>query len=766
MSVDGTVAAASGGRMGIGTPAARIEGVLKVTGGQRYAAEFADDYPDLHHAAFHVAAIPAGRVVEMDVTTAEAMEGVIGILRHGHCPSIEAQPIFPLGPAGEGIAWMQDDHVLYAGQPIALVVARTAEIAIAAADAIRVEYERDAPRVMASLLAGGEEGRQPNAKLRRANDVSRGDAEAALDAAEFAVTRSFDTPSHSHNPLEMGATIADWRDGTLHVRDSTQWVLGVRSMVAGALGIDQDAIRVEAPYTGGGFGGKCFTWAHTVLTCAATRAFGVPVTLTISREQMYLSTGYRPQTHQTVEIGADRDGTLTAIRHRGVSQTSMTDEFMRSVGEVTASLYAVPNLEVETKILSVNASSPTNMRAPSESYGSFGIECAMDELAGKLDLDPVELRRRTISTAHHPSGKPWSSCELRACLEAGAEAFGWDGMRRRGRTPGADGALTGIGMALGTYGSMRSPAGARVTLRADGTVTVASATHEIGTGMETLMAQIASDALRIPIDRIAVALGDTDLPAAPVQGASRNAGSVGPAVQAAADAVRASFETLVRRQNADAAADAPGTVMRHAGIDEITEHRVAGPTELDDDAWSTIQKGRNAIRMPTDGEVARSAFVAHYVELTVDPGTGNVQLKRIVTRGEAGRILNPLAARSQILGGLVFGIGMALTEAVVTDPFTGRIISAAPTDYEILSISQMPAFDIGFIEPDTLDTGVNPLGAKGLAELGTVGIAAAIANAVHDATGTRMTRTPMNPSALLAELRATSNRFALSGTAR
>ncbi|MBY0612983.1 MAG: xanthine dehydrogenase family protein molybdopterin-binding subunit [Beijerinckiaceae bacterium] len=725
----------------VGRSQARIEGPLKVTGQARYVAEHVSDlYPDLHQAVVVGATIASGRVALIDTAAAEAMPGVVKVYTHLNAPKLTPVPIFPLGPAGEGRPPLQDDRVDYGGQAVALVVARTPEEAQAAADAIKVTYDATPAHTTWELLSGEVQGAPLPPPLAARFDLNRGDVGVALKSAAIVIETTADTPGHSQSAMELAATIAapDGAGGLI-VHDSTQWILGCRNMLSRQLGLPLDHIRVVAPFVGGGFGSKCFTWPHAVMAAFAALDLKVPVRLVLSRAQMHLSTGCRPAAHQTITLGAALDGRLTAVRQHAISQTSIGDIFVRAVGEVSEVLYALPNLETRNTVLRVNTTTPTNMRAPGESYGSFALETAMDMLAEKAGIDPVELRLRNLPEKHPENGAPFSTNALKQCLEEGAEAFGW---AKRPFAPGLmkDGKeLVGWGMAAACYGAYRSQAAVRATAFHDGTVEVASATHEIGSGTTTLMAQVAADVLGIDITRIRVTLGDTDLPAAPVHGASRNAGTIGPAVEVAALALKAELDAL----GADWAA-----ALATSDRDSLTVTRRAGPPELDDKAFATLASGINTIRMPTTETAAMYAYAAHFCEVRIRPDLGRLRVTRMLSRCDIGRVLNPMQARSQILGGLVFGLGMALSEQIVPDFGTGRVLSAGITEYWLPGMPMMPEFDIGFVGPP--DYVSNELGAKGAGEIGTVGSAAAIANAVWHATGRRFQQLPITVDKLLS----------------
>lgn len=756
--------------IGIGKDMDRIDGPEKVSGNARYAAEFS--YGNLHYGVIVPATVAAGEIIEIDTREAIADRNVLAILDYRNAPRMESVPVFPLGPSGESVMPLQDARVLYAGQAVALAVAKTPEAARDAAGSVRVRYREVQPRVMSTLLAAGTLWTEPPDALWQTTDVTRGNVQSGLARADFLVDAVFDTPGHSHNALELGAAMAHWDGERLLLHDSSQWVLGTRNTVSRALGIPLDRVRVLSPYVGGGFGSKCFTWAHTLLAAAAARYFGVPVQIVLTRAQTHLAFGSRPAAHQRITIGARADGKLVGIRHHAVAQTSTHDVFLRAAGEVSEVLYACPNLETRHWLLPVNSSTPTNMRAPAESYGSFALESAMDEMAVRLKLDPLELRRRNLP-ATHPDGMRWSSCALGRCYEEGAQAFGWDKRPLAAQTMREGGELIGWGMAAGTYGCYRSQAAVAATLRADGAVELRCATQEIGTGTRTLMAQIAAATLGLSAERIAVYLGDTDLPTAPVHGASRTAGSVAPAVLLAAQALLERLIVLAISQIesplAGCPADAievwngslqlreePGrtdpfsAILRRAGLLELRVERRAGPPELGEEDWKKLASGVNSIRMPKTERLAMYGFVAHFVEVRVRPEFGSLRITRAVMRAAAGRILNPKQARSQLLGSLVFGVGMALREEVKIDPRNGRVVSASPTDYHLPAFADIPQTDLDFVNEE--DTDVNELGAKGVGELGLVGFAAAVANAVWHATGERFRSLPITPAKLITTL--------------
>lgn len=464
-----------------------------------------------------------------------------------------------------------------------------------------------------------------------------------------------------------------------------------------------------------------------------------PVQLVLTRPQTYHLYGPRPATRQRVRLAADGDGRIVSIRHDAVAQTSMADDFCRHAGELSMALYDVADASATNRVVPVHRTTPTNMRAPAESYGSFALESAIDELADRCGIDPVTFRLQNLARDRHPGGKPWSSFRLDRCIESASDAFGWNQFSS-GAIDGSPGRRRGRGMAAAAYGGYRSQAAVRIVAAADGSITASTASHEIGSGTTTLVAQSVAKRLGVSPHEIHVRLGDTDAPAAPVQGASRNAASITPAAAAAADAL---IERLRRGDDGSPirGRDAIAAAVRASGQSSVDVVARSGPAELDDNDFETLAGGVNTIRLPDQGDHVRYAFAAHFVEVVVDTRRGEIDIARVVSRVAAGRILNPMAAHSQVMGGLVFGLSQALLEGHRVDPASGRMLTAHPLRYPFVELGQTPPMDIEFI--DDPDPHVGPSGAKGVGEIGTVGIAAAIANAVADATGRRLQTLPL-----------------------
>jgi xanthine dehydrogenase YagR molybdenum-binding subunit len=740
-----------GGSGGVGAPLDRVDGYLKVTGGAPYAAEHPIER--LAHAVLVQSTIARGRIARLDSAAAEAAPGVLAVISHLNAPKLEPMKSFL---TGEGVAIqtapvLQDDVIHYAGQHLAVVVAETLEQAQHAAQLVRIGYEEQPPRTElrdqldAAYLPRPFFGGTPP-------EHTRGDPTRGLAEAEVRVEATYTTPIEHHNPLEPHALIAVWgADGSLTVYEATQGVFGVQQGLAEVFGLPRDKVRVISPFLGGGFGTKGTYWPHTSLAALAAQRVSRPVKLVLTRAQMYTSTGYRSATLQELKLGARRDGTLTAIVHHSTSIGSEVGEFPETAGEITKTLYACPNLETKLSLVPLNLGVPTAMRAPGEASGSFALESALDELAYELGIDPLELRLRNYAEVSPESGKPWSSKALRACYGEAAERFGW---ARRNPEPGSmrDGRwLVGYGMATAAYPTVGFPAQAKATIRADGSALVQSATADLGTGQYTVMTQVAADALGLPPERITFELGDTRLPFAFVAGGSSGVRSVGPAVKLAAEAARARVVELALRDE-----DSPlaGYGSEAVGAEEGELFLQHDPARRE--SYAAILARHRLAEVSGDGGVdwaevtqrfAVSSFGAQFVEVRVDPDFGLVRVARALGAFGIGRVINPKTARSQAIGGIVWGIGMALLERTAVHPALGKIVSPNLSGYLLPVHADVPAVDAFFV--DEHDPHVNSLGAKGVGEIGIVGVAAAIANAVFHATGRRVRDLPITPERLL-----------------
>ncbi len=727
----------------IGQAIDRVDAVLKATGAARYAAE--ERVPNAAYGVLVQSSIAKGRITAMDTAAAERAPGVLLVMTPFNAPRTASSEGSANQP-GEGYPLLQDDRVHYNGQHIGLVVAETLEQATYAASLIAVRYSEEAPAArLEQALARAVVPRNFRGGSRPP-DSARGNADAAFAAAPTKLDVTYTTPVEHHNPMEPHAVIAAWEhDGTLTLYLSTQAISGSQERVAKLLGLERNRIRTVSSYVGGGFGSKGSTWPHVTLAAMAARLVQRPVKLVLTRRQMYSSNGYRSKTIQHLKLAADRSGKLLAIRHDSIVQTADFAEWVEPCGLPTEMMYSCANVAVTHRVAPINAGMPTFMRAPGEASGMAALEGAMDELAYALDMDPLELRIVNNAERDEHENKPWTSKSLLECYRRGAEAFGWS---RRVRAPGSmrDGdVLIGWGMASSTYPTNRSAASATVRLAADGGAIVESGTQDIGTGTYTIMEQVAADTLGLPLARVRARLGDSRLPQAPVSGGSQTAASVTPAVEAAARAARDQLVALALGLNDGPFAGlAPADIVGADGRLYAKNDRsrsIAIPEVMARSGRTAIETTAKADPGDLKQHYSAHAFGAHFVEVRVDASLGEVRIARYVGAFAAGRILNAKTARSQMIGGIVYGLGMGLTEETAVDPRTGRIVNANIAEYLVPVHADVPRIEVLLI--DETDPHVNPLGVKGIGELPMVGAAAAVANAVYHATGKRIRDYPI-----------------------
>jgi len=714
----------------IGAPLNRVDGRLKVTGGARYAAEYA--IANVAHAVIVTSTIAKGRVLSMDIGAAEKTPGVLAVLTPQNAmrlPGSSGNNAGANGPAARGVVSMrvptllQDDLVHYNGQPIGVVVADTFERAMAGAEAVRVKYAAEKP--VLDIATAPKNPPDQVKPLGGERAYKRGDVEQGLASADVRIDHVYQTPLENHNPMEVHCSLASWDGDSLTLYESTQGISSVKNTLVRTFGLTPDKVRVVAYFTGGGFGSKGGPWSHEVLAAMAAKKVNRPVKLALTRRQMFGPVGGRPHTIQHVQLGAKKDGTLTAVRHASTSNTSTLENWVEPATSQTRMLYDAPNLETVYDLVRLNVGSPTFMRAPGESSGTFALESAMDELAYALAIDPIELRLKNYAEKDPESGHPWSSKSLRECYKAGAEKFGWS---KRTPKPGSmrDGKfLVGYGMATATYPARRQPAGTTARLLADGTIDVRAGTQEIGCGTYTIMSQIAADALGVSVEKVRFELGDTTMPENPASTGSVTAASTGSAVNEAALALKAKIEQL-----------APGGLASNSVADIIAKNG-GQPVEV------TI----NSKPGPEQQRYSMHSFGAVFAEVRVDPDLATVRVPRIVTAHGVGRVLNEKTARSQIQGGVIWGIGMALLEETHVDMRSGRYINADLAEYQVPVNADVGTIDVTFVDEN--DANVNPIGVKGAGEIGITGVAASIANAVYHATGKRVRELPIRIEHLL-----------------
>ena len=646
-----------------------------------------------------------------------------------------------------------DDRIHFAGQPLAIVLAETLAAAMEAATLVKADQEAEPWRL--ALEDGLADATRPDFFAGEPGLQHRlGDADAALRASAVRVDARYSTAITQHAPIEVPAAIASWDDARLTIHSTTRNLGGTRSVLAALFGIAPEQVRVVCPFVGGAFGSKGFLFDYAIMAAAAARVVARPVKLVFSRRDMFEAHGHRPRTVSNVSLGTDLDGRLTAMRHLIDTQTSEISDYTEPAGRATMHLYATPAMDVRNRRAVVNTSSPCTMRAPGEAPGGFATESAMDELAEALGIDPVELRLRNLPDCDPMSGKPWSTYHLAECLEEGARRFGWD---RRDPRPGGmrvGDEVAGFGMACAVYPEGRTEAAARATLSEDGGVTVSSATHDAGHGTYSVMTQIAADRLGLPVERVAFRLGDSDYPEAPASGGSRTTSTVGSAVRRACAALLAE---IGRRATLDPASGV-------FGADPSRVRVGGGAIRLEGDSarrdsWSALA-GRHPDEPitvtsavgpdPAAEGYAMFSFGAVFVEVRFDPVTRRLRMHRYSGVFDVGRVLNPKQGRSQILSGVAFGIGMALSERGLHDPSStggGRLVTASMADYLMPVARDIPEMDVHFLDhPDYL---ANAMGARGLGEIGIVGVAPAIANAARHATGRRVRDLPITVESLI-----------------
>jgi xanthine dehydrogenase YagR molybdenum-binding subunit len=732
----------------IGTPTSRIDGRAKVTGAAKYAAEY--NVPGLAHASIVCSTIAKGRIAHIDTSAAMGVEGVLTVLTHEDRPPMaDSDQAYKddVAPNGSPYRPLYDGKIMFDGQPIALVVAETWEIARFAASLVRVEYEREAHEtdVHRQRDAAVPTGAPTNPmEAMFAPPKARGTPDQALAAAAVRHEAEYFVPIEHHNPMELYASTVIFEvGGKLTVYDKTQGVQNVQRYLCGVFGMQPEDVRVMSPFMGGGFGSGLRPQFQVVLAVLAARALQRSVRVVLTRQQMYV-VGYRPAMIQSVAIGANTGGTLDVIAHDAVTVTSQYEDFHRQETGWSGLLYKSPNAKYAHRLARLDLATSCDMRAPSAAPALFALESAMDELAIALKLDPLELRLRCYSDRDQHENKPYSSKALRECYRQGAEAFGWNKRipEPRSMRDGSD--LVGWGMATGVWEALQVPITVRIALTANGHAEVACATSDIGTGTYTIMAQVAADMLGLPLDNISIKLGDSSLPQSPVEGGSWIAASVANGIAATAQAIRDELLRLAKQlPNSPLAHAAPEDValadgklaskrdpsravsvadaMRHGTVDRIERELTTNPTE--------------------DPTRAHNVHSAVFTEVKVDEQLGVIRVTRVVSAVAAGRILNTKTASSQILGGVVWGIGMALHEETLVDHRFGRIMNANIAEYHVPVNADVQDIKVIFVdEPDAI---INPLGIKGVGEIGIVGVAAAVANAVYHATGTRVRDLPI-----------------------
>jgi len=698
----------------IGTPVDRVDGLLKVTGKATYATDY--KVANMAYACIFKSTIAAGTITRIDLAEAEKVPGILAVITHVNAPK--------LNPGGglRGGALLQGPEVKFFGQHIGIIVAETFEQASHAARLVKVEYQPSEARTDFDKLAA-------EAVPAREADIKRGDFETAFSNGQFTVDEVYETPVEHHHPMEPHATVAVWEGDHLTLYNASQIVNGAQHAAANTLNIKPENVRIVSPYIGGGFGSKGGLWANLVLAAVAAKAVNRPVQLALNRQQMFNSVGLRQRNRQRMRLAANNDGKLLALAHETTTQCAIDDEFVEPCGDCSKIMYDAPNSLIGYRVVHMNMITPTYTRGPGKATGSFALESAIDELAFKLNMDPIEFRLKNEPAKDPSNDKPWSSRKLVECLKEGAKAFGWE---KRNAQPGRQqhgDYLVGYGVACGTYPAHQQASSAIIKLTREGNKTVATiemAAADLGTGTHTILAQTAADGLGLPIDQVHVVIGDSDLPPA-----AGSVGSVG----------ATSYANAVN----DACVKITDELMTRSG--KQFSVRPTAAQLMESEQINAFQTRVDAKAPAGANEYSSHSFNANFAEVWVSQATGMATVKRFLAVTAAGKILNLKTARSQIIGGNVWGIGMALTEESVVDPRWGNFITRSFADYHV------PAnLDIGHIETIFIreeDLIPNKMGIKGIGEIAIVGVAAAVGNAVFNATGKRIRQLPITPDKLL-----------------
>lgn len=721
----------------------RVDGIDKVTGRAKYTA---DHHPEnMVYGVFVTSTIARGAIKNFKLNEAKDAPGVIEIITHLNCPPLPGYNPWAKDPNKMGFDWrglkpFHKNLVYHYGQPIALVVATTWEKAVQAAALVKVEYVKEEAETDFDKL------RKDPAKLKPAGEYKRGEVDAYKKADVF-VENEYYMPIETHNPIELHATIAHWEaEDKLLVYDKSQGPKGTQSELARLFGIDVKNVRVITKFVGGAFGAALRSWPHVPAACIAAKMVKRPVRVQLTRRQMFTMVGYRPMAWQKIAAGATKDGILTGITHHAISNTSRYEEYREGIVNASQYLYACPNVNTSYKILPLDVNTPTWMRGPGEATGAFALECILDELAYKLNMDPVELRIKNYAEVHPQNKLPWSSKYLRECYDKGREMIGWS---QRPSVPGSlkeNGKLVGYGMGGGVFGAYRGNATVKAILNQEGKLVLLSAVSDMGPGTATAMVHIASEVMKMPADKISFQLGDTEFPNGPTQGGSATTSTLGSGVSIVCETLKTQLKEIALTQplfNGMKAEELEltkeGIIAKNDGTKKMTLASLvtaSGKPQME----LIKESGPDPAVMQ---KYAMNSFSAHFIKVAVDPQTGAFEFLKIVCTGDGGKIVSPKTARSQLIGGAVGGIGMALTEEALIDPATGKYLNDTLGSYQVPRHRDVPFIHTWF--PDKPDPVINPMGSKGVGEIALIGFASALTNAIFNATGKRITKLPVKP---------------------
>ena len=725
----------------------RVDGADKVTGKAKYAAEHS--LPNMVYAVFVTSTIAKGSIKNLDTSKALSMPGVLDVIYYGNCPSIPGYITNAAERPKNVIEWrghkvLHDNKVRFFGQPIALIVADSFENANAAVRFVKAEYELE------TFETNFDKARLDPANLKATSNYKRGVEKKYKEAFAF-VEAEYNIPVEVHSAMELFATIAHWEgEDKVTLYDKTQGPKSTQFTVSRTFGIPDKNVKVIAENVGGAFGSALRSWANVPAACIAAKKLNRPVKLVLTRPQMFSLVGYRPQSWQKIGIGADASGNFLGISHEAISNTSRYEDFREGIVDVSKFLYACENVDTKYNLLPLDLSTPVWMRGPGEATGCFALESAIDELAYKLKMDPIDLRLKNFTNINPENKLPFSDINLKDCYAYGKEKIGW---KNRPTIPGTlkeNGWLIGYGMAVGVFGAGKGSASVRIVLSNEGQLLLECAVSDMGPGTTTAMTKIAAETMQMPIQKIKFKLGDSDLPPGPSQGGSGTTSTVGSAVDLACKTLQQKLkEFAIQSAPLFAGLNADGLEVKNEMVisksDANLKMDIAGVLKLakqDKIDLTITSNGKTAAQL----KFTSNSFSAHFVKLGVNAKDGSIKIFQVVTTGDAGKIISPKTARSQMLGGVVGGIGMALTEKLEIDHRTGQIINASFGGYHVPVHSQIPPTDIWFVNKP--DPNINDIGAKGIGEIALIGFAAAIANAVYNATGKRVRDLPITPEKL------------------
>lgn len=725
----------------------RVDGADKVNGKAKYAAEHS--LPNMAYAVFVTSTIAKGSIKNLDTTKAIGMPGVLDVIYYANCPSVPGYISNAAERPKNAIEWrghkvLHDNKVRFFGQPIALVVADSFENANAAVRFVKAEY------ALENFETNFDKARLDPANLKATSNYKRGTEKKFKEAVAF-VESEFNIPIEVHNAMELFATIAHWEgEDKVTLYDKTQGPKSTQFTVSRTFGIPDKNVRVIAENVGGAFGSGLRSWANVPAACIAAKKLNRPVKLVLTRPQMFSLVGYRPQSWQKVGIGADAAGNFTGISHEAITNTSRYEDFREGIVDASKFLYACENVDTKYNLLPLDLSTPVWMRGPGEASGCFALESAIDELSYKLKMDPIELRLKNYTTINPENKLPFSDINLKDCYAYGKNKIGW---KNRPTVPGSlkeNGWLIGYGMAVGIFGAGKGSASVRIVLSNDGKLLLECGVSDMGPGTTTSMTILAAEVMQMPIQKIKFKLGDSDLPPGPSQGGSGTTSTVGSAVDLAC-------KTLQQKLKEIAIKSAPIFAGMNAEALEVKNEMVISKTDANTkmaiiDVFKLANQDKIDLTITSNGKTAAqlkytsNSFSAHFVKLGVNPKEGTIKILQVVTTGDAGKIISPKMARSQMLGGVVGGIGMALSEKLEIDHKTGQIMNASFGGYHVPLHSQIPPTDVWFVNKP--DPNINDIGAKGIGEIALIGLAAAITNAVYNATGKRVRDLPITPEKL------------------